>query len=184
MKLQLPHTIKNCVGETIIFHELIQEPDGEKLVGENFVMPQCGSPMHVHLLQEEGFTVAKGKMGYQILGQPERFAEEGETVIFDKGTPHRFWNAGDDVLNCKAWVKPVYSYSYFLQAVFNAQNKSGKAQPALFDAAYLITRYKSEYDMLEIPVPVKKLVFPIVYAVGKLLGKYRHFEDAPAAVKR
>jgi hypothetical protein len=39
MKLQFPHTIKNCVGETIIFHELVKEAGGDRLVGENFVQP-------------------------------------------------------------------------------------------------------------------------------------------------
>jgi quercetin dioxygenase-like cupin family protein len=184
MKIQLPHTITNPTGETLIFHELIKEPDGDKIVGENFVMPNSGPPMHVHWLQDEGFTVIKGKIGYQILGQPEQFASEGESVVFKRGEPHRFWNAGDEVLNCKGWLKPANTIVYFLSAIFNAQNKSGSSKPELFDAAYLLTRYKSEYDMLEIPAPVKKIVFPVVCALGKLLGKYKHFKDAPAAVKK
>jgi quercetin dioxygenase-like cupin family protein len=148
MSPQLPHTIKNCVVETVIFNELIKETGGDRLVDENIVEAKCGSPMHVHWLQEEGFTVVKGKPGYQIQGQPEQFVIAGETVVFDKGIPHRFWNAGDEMLNCKAWVKPVQSYSFFLGAVFNAQNKSGSKIPDLFDAAFLLTRYKSEYDLL------------------------------------
>jgi quercetin dioxygenase-like cupin family protein len=183
MKLQLPHSITNPSGETLTFYELIQEKDGERLIGENFVLPKSGPPMHVHWLQDEGFTVLKGKIGYQIQGQPEQFATEGESVVFKRGEPHRFWNAGDEVLHCKGWVQPANTFMFFITGVFNAQNKTASAQPELFDAAYLLTRYKSEYDMLEIPVPVKKIVFPVVYAIGKLLGKYKHFKDAPEAVK-
>jgi quercetin dioxygenase-like cupin family protein len=166
MNLQFPYSFKNCAGETIIFHEPVKKAGGDRLVGENFVEPKCGSPTHVHWLQEKGLAVVKGKMGYQIQGQPEQFVTAGETVVFDKGTPHRFWNAGDEMLNCKAWVKPAHSNAYFMQAVYNAQNKSGKSEPELFDGAYLLTRYKSEYDILDIPAPVKKIVFPVVHFIG------------------
>lgn len=183
MKIQFPHTIANPAGEILIFYELVKESDGDKIVGENFVLPQNGPPMHVHWLQDEGFTVIKGKVGYRIQGQPDQFAVAGESVVFKRGVPHCFWNAGDEMLNCKAWVKPANSFVYFISAVFEAQKKTGSGRPALFDAAYLLTRYKSEYDMLEIPGPVKKLVFPVLCAIGKLLGKYKHFKDAPAAIK-
>jgi hypothetical protein len=44
-------------------------------------------------------------------------------------------------------------------------------------------RYASEYDLPEIPKFVKKVIIPATYFVGKLLGKYKHFEGAPEAVK-
>jgi hypothetical protein len=72
---------------------------------------------------------------------------------------------------------------FFLSAIFAAQTKTGKPQPETFDAAYLLTRYASEYDMLEIPRFVRKVILPVVYRVGKLLNKYEHFKDAPEAVK-
>jgi hypothetical protein len=37
--------------------------------------------------------------------------------------------------------------------------------------------------MLEMPRVVKKLVLPVVYRLGLLLGRYRHFEGAPEPVK-
>lgn len=47
----------------------------------------------------------------------------------------------------------------------------------------LMTRYSAEYDMSEIPWLVKKLVLPVTYFIGKLLGKYSHFKNAPEPVK-
>jgi hypothetical protein len=35
MNYQLPHTIKNRIGETLIFKELVKEADGDKLLVEN-----------------------------------------------------------------------------------------------------------------------------------------------------
>ena len=53
MNYQFPHTIKNCIGETLIFKEIVQEADGDKVLVENFVTPNSGPPMHTHFLQEE-----------------------------------------------------------------------------------------------------------------------------------
>ena len=183
MKITYPHAIENCMGEKLIFQELVKEPDGERLVGENYVTPGNGPVMHTHWLQDESLTVLKGTIGYQLQGQPEQFANEGETIFFKRGNAHRFWNAGQEVLHCKAWVKPANTFVFFISSVFAAQNKSGKAQPEMFDAAYLLTRYSAEYELTGIPKFVKKVVIPITYYTGKLLGKYKHFKNAPEPVK-
>jgi quercetin dioxygenase-like cupin family protein len=183
MKITYPHVIENCIGEKIIFKELQKEPDGDRLVGENYVAPGDGPVMHTHWLQDESLTVIKGKIGYQVQGQPAQYANEGETVLFKRGVPHRFWNAGQEVLHCSAWIKPANTFVFFISSVFAAQNKAGKAQPEMFDAAYLLKRYSAEYDLTEIPKLVKKVIIPVTYYTGKLLGKYKHFKDAPEPVK-
>ncbi|MES2650060.1 MAG: cupin domain-containing protein [Bacteroidota bacterium] len=183
MNYTYPHTIQNVTGEKLIFKALLPEPDGDKLLVENFVTPNSGPPMHTHFLQDEALTVVEGKIGYQVQGKPAQFAGVGETVLFRRGVPHRFWNAGEEILHCTGWVKPANTLVFFLSSIYEAQNKSGSEQPEKFDGAYLLTRYKSEFDMAEIPAFVKKVILPITYQVGKLLGKYKHFEDAPEPVK-
>ncbi|HEY0356252.1 MAG TPA: cupin domain-containing protein [Flavisolibacter sp.] len=183
MNYQLPHTIQNSIGETLVFKQIIQEPDGDKLIVENFVTPKSGPPMHTHFLQDEALTVVSGRIGYQVQGQDEQFAGEGQTVIFKRGTPHRFWNAGEDVLHCTGWVKPANSLVFYLSSIYEAQKKTGTERPETFDAAYLLTRYRAEYDMVGIPVLVKKLIIPLTYLLGKILGKYKHFNHAPEPIK-
>lgn len=182
MKITYPHVIENGNGEVLTFTGVVHEPDGDKVIGENLVQPQSGPPMHVHWLQDESFTVLKGTMGYQVHGGPEMIAHAGESFVFKKGVPHRFWNAGTDVLQCRAWVKPAHNFVYFLTAIFAAQRKSGSNRPSAFDAAFLLHRYRSEFDMLGIPPFVKKVIMPITYFTGRLLGKYKHFKDAPQPV--
>ena len=113
MTYSLPHTITNSTGETLIFKELVPDPDGDRLLVENYVVPNSGPPMHTHFLQEESLTVVTGRIGYQVQGQPARYAGVGETVVFKPGTPHRFWNAGEDILHCKGWVKPANTIVFF-----------------------------------------------------------------------
>jgi len=183
MNYQLPHTIQNSIGETLIFKELVKEPDGDKLLVENFVTPQSGPPMHTHFLQEEAMTVKEGRIGYQVLGEEPKYAGPGETVVFRKGVPHRFWNAGDVILHCTGYVKPANTIVFYLSSIYAAQNKTGSGQPEKFDGAYLLKRYASEYDMPELPRFVKKVIIPATYYIGKLLGKYKHFANAPEPVK-
>ncbi len=179
MTYNYPHTIENSTGEKLIFLSVQKEADGDRVLVENIVQPKHGPPMHTHYMQDESLTVIKGRMGYQILGQESQYADEGATIEFKRGTPHRFWNAGDTVLNCKGWVKPANSIEFFLSSIYAAQLKSGSERPEAFDAAYLITKYKREYDMHELPVFVKKVIMPITYRIGQLLGKYKKFADAP-----
>jgi quercetin dioxygenase-like cupin family protein len=184
MKITYPHVIENSIGEKIIFHELRKESDGDRLVAESFaITPGTGPVMHTHWLQDEGFTVVKGKIGYEVQGQPVKYAAEGDSIVFERGTPHRFWNAGQEALHCTCWVKPVNTFPFFITSIFAAQNKSGKGKPEMFDGAYLMTRYSAEYDISGIPKFVKKVVMPVTYFIGKILGKYKHFKDAPKPVK-
>ncbi len=178
-----PHTIENHFGEKLIFESVEMEDGEEKVLVTNEVQPGAGPVMHVHFKQDESLTVVGGKLGYQIMGEEPRYAGPGETVLFKRGVPHRFWNAGDDLLRCEGWIKPANSIVFFLTALYDAFNKSGKEQPEAFDGAYLMTRYRSEYDLPEIPGFVKRVIMPATVAVGKMLGKYEHFKDAPAPLR-
>jgi quercetin dioxygenase-like cupin family protein len=107
MHITLPHRIKNKSGEELVFHRIEMEEGEEKLIVECFVEPNAGPIMHTHFKQDESLTVLHGKLGYQIQGEEPKFAKVGETVFFKRGIPHRFWNAGEDELNCFGYIKPA-----------------------------------------------------------------------------
>lgn len=182
MEYKFPLTIENGHGEKLTFLAWEKNLDGDKLIVENFVAPKAGPPMHTHYFQEEALTVVSGKIGYVVKGQQPRYAEAGETVVFAAGVPHRFWNAGNNTLHCKGYITPANTIVFFLSSIFAAQKKSGSGKPELFDGAFLVKRYASEFD-LELPWLVKKIMIPLTYYTGKALGRYKHFENAPAPVK-
>lgn len=62
--------------------------------------------------------------------------------------------------------------------------RKGGHRPDPFDAAFLTRRYRSEFGMAEIPAPVQRLRFPVVVAVGRLLGKYKKCADVPEPIRR
>lgn len=176
-----PYTIENGAGERLTFTARVVEPGGERLVGSNVVAPGAGPPMHVHHLQEEALTVVQGRMGFQRPGGPPRLAGEGETVVFAAGDAHRFWNAGDGELHCTAYIKPAGNAEYFLSAVFESQKRNG-GRPSLLDVAFLARRYRSEFTMLEIPLLAQRIAFPLLVVIGRLLGRYGKYADAPAPI--
>lgn len=174
----LPHTIDNNCGERLTFQAIVEENGVEKILTRGEVEPDCGPPLHVHYKQDEYLEVKSGRMGYQILGEEPKYAEVGEGALFTKGTPHRFWNAGKDQLVVEGWVSPPNTIVFFLSALYDAQKKSGSLIPEAFDGAYLVTQFKDEYDVLNIPPFVKKVIMPVTVFFGKILGKYRHFKAA------
>lgn len=80
------------------------------------------------------------------------------------------------------WCHPPDNIEFFLGTLF-ASTKGNGGRPGLFDAAFLLTRYRTEYAMLELPAVVRHIVMPIVYFVGTVSGKYRKFKDAPAPIR-
>ncbi len=58
------------------------------------------------------------------------------------------------------------------------------SRPSLLDAAFLARRYRDEFGLVEIPAPVQRLVFPVLVAIGTLLGRYDRYTDAPEPVRR
>lgn len=179
MKYLLPYTIESGQGEKIIFKEIVHEPDASKIIIEGHCIPNAGPAMHVHYLQDEGFTILQGKAACQVYGQEPKIYTAGQSIIFYRNTPHRFWNVGDDELIIDAWVKPVNSIVFFLDTLYAAQRKSGSNRPEAFDSAYLMTRYKNEYGLIGLPFIVKKLIIPITFFIGNILGKYKKFKNAP-----
>lgn len=176
--------IENGAGERITFLRSVPGPAGDRLEVENVVKPGAGPPMHVHHYQEQALTVQQGRIGYQRPGEPARFGGPGETVAFKPGEAHRFWNAGEGDLRCTGHIEPADNIEYFLTELFESTKQSGGVRPDPFDAAFLTRRYRSEFAMVEIPAVVQRFVFPLLVAVGRLLGRYARYADAPEPVRR
>jgi hypothetical protein len=139
--------------------------------------------MHVHHAQEEALTVREGQLGYQFEGEEERAVGPGETVVFPRGRPHRFWADGDETLRCDGYLRPPDNVVWFLSEIYRSTGESKNGRPDDFDSAFLLGRYRDEYDLPGIPRSVRRFVFPVLRAVGKATGKFKHFDNAPAPIR-
>lgn len=157
--------------------------EGNRLILEGFCKPNAGPAMHVHFRQDEGITVVSGKIGYQILGEAPCYGGPGDSFTFKRGVPHRFWNAGEEELHINGWVDPAENLIFFLSSLYTALNNGSDNRPEIFDAAYLTLRYKGEYDAIDIPVFVKKVIMPVALFIGRITGRYRKFDKAPEPIQ-
>ncbi len=152
-----PYTIENGHGESLTFTGVTHDPDGDRIGADGVAQPGAGPPMHVHYLQDEAARVVTGRMGYQVLGQEPRVAEAGELVVWPAGTAHKWWNAGTTELRLTGWCKPPGNIEFFLGTMFASVKRNGGAF-------------------------VQRVLIPILYVVGRALGKYKKYADAPEPI--
>lgn len=171
----------NKNSETLTITRSASETNGQITEFEGTDEPGIGPPMHVHFKQEEMVRVLKGKMRVKTMAK-EFSLTEGQEYIFAAGEAHQFWNEGEETLHYAGHVKPSNNYEYFIKHIYRSANEANDDKPGPFDAAFLLTKYRSEMDMLVIPKPVKRMVFPILLGIGRLTGKFKKFSDAPRAV--
>jgi mannose-6-phosphate isomerase-like protein (cupin superfamily) len=53
------------------------------------------APLHVHHADDEAWYVLEGQLGFR-LGDREMVASAGCAVLASRGTPHTYWNAGNE----------------------------------------------------------------------------------------
>lgn len=173
----------NKNGEVLIITRSGNDTNGEITEFEGMDEPGIGPPMHVHFIQEEKIKLLKGKMRAKT-PKKEFDLVMGQEYIFEPGVPHQFWNTGDEQNHYSGYLKPSCNWEYIIENVYQSANSANDVKPSPFDAAFLLTKYKTEIDLLIIPTPVKKLVFPVLLAIGKLTGKFKKFNDAPDAFRK
>jgi quercetin dioxygenase-like cupin family protein len=183
-------TIENPVtGERIVFRQTSRETGGEAVVIETFVQPHgCVAAAHVHPSQEERFQVLRGSVGFKI-GRKKVVAGPGHRLTVPAGTPHKFWNAGDDLAQFVCEIRPALQFESLLETMFAlaAEGKTNrKGMPNPFRLAVIA---QAHFDTVQLPFPpaaLQKLGLVMGAPLGRLLG-YRPVytpaggEGAPAA---
>jgi len=131
-----------------------------------------GPPLHVHFHENEEIIVKAGPLGAQI-GTEKIIVPAGGTVVMSAGVLHRWWNAGDDLLELSGKAIPAVDLDRFLQALFAVLNASSNGRPSIFHMAHVLWRHR-QTQLLSVPPPaVQRIVFPVILLIGRILGKYR-----------
>ena len=131
-----------------------------------------GPPLHVHIQEHEEGVVKAGTLG-ALVGAEKIIVPTGETVTLPAGIAHRWWNAGDDLLEFNGQVVPVVDLDRYLQAVFAVLNASANGRPSIFHLAHVLWRHR-DTQLMAVPAPaIQRIVLPVVLFIGRILGKYR-----------
>src|SRR3954466_1998954 len=128
-------SIENPVtGERIIFRQTSRETGGEAVVIETYVQPGgFVAAAHVHRAQEERFQVLRGSVGFKV-GRKKQVAGPGQRLTVPAGTPHKFWNAGDETAHFVCEIRPSLQFESLIETMFalaadGRTNRKGMPNP-------------------------------------------------------
>lgn len=171
-----PRVIENPVtGERAVFVETAEHATGECLRFDLFVRPGGfvpGGNDHIHPHQEEYFHIKAGTVRLRIAGEERRYTI-GDEVTVPAGTPHAWWNGGEDELHAVVELRGPsagrfwpFATSFFALAQAGKTNRKG--DPNLLQAAVVLREYG---DVLcAAPLFVQKVLVPPLALLGRLIG--------------
>jgi mannose-6-phosphate isomerase-like protein (cupin superfamily) len=170
-------------GERLVFVATAAETRGECTVFDTYVRPGgfVAAP-HVHPYQTELFEVRAGRIGVK-LGRKKVEAGPGEVLTINPGTPHKFWNAGDEELHFRATVTPSLEFESLVETMYRlaADGKTNrKGMPNPFRLAVIA---KAHFDVVRLPVipaSLQRAALAMGAPLGRAIGYGASYEGAPA----
>jgi quercetin dioxygenase-like cupin family protein len=176
-------SIENPVtGERIVFRQTSHETGGEAVVIETYVQPNgFVAAAHVHASQEERFQILRGSVGFKVGGK-KTIAGPGQRLTVPAGTPHTFWNAGDEVAHFVCEIRPALQFESLLETMFAlaaAGKTNRKGMPSLFRLAVIADAH---FDTVRLPFPpawLQKAGLVLGAPLGRLLGYRPSYESEP-----
>jgi quercetin dioxygenase-like cupin family protein len=183
-------TIQNPVtGERITFLATSRDTDGEAVVVEVVVQPQGSvAAAHVHPSQSERFAVAAGTLGLKVGGK-KLTLRPGDIAIVEPGTPHKFWNAGEEQVRFVCEVRPALQFESLLETMFALAADGKTNRKGMPNPLRLAVIAKAHFDTVRLPFPpawMQKLGLALGAPLGRLAGYRATYAGAeagtPAAV--
>ena len=162
-------------GEKLTFLETAEYTAGEYAAFELRVKPHgfVAAP-HIHPKMEESFEIHSGTFTFVVDGE-ERQVEAGESATIPMGTPHAWWNAGEEEGVATVEFRPALKSGEFFESFFGLA-KDGKVSPkaglpGLLWLALIFRSYGEDFAyVVRPPLPVQRAIFAPLAAVARLLG--------------
>jgi mannose-6-phosphate isomerase-like protein (cupin superfamily) len=169
--LRAGDTLENPItGERLVFIATAAETAGECTVFDAYVRPNGSvAAPHVHPHQTELFDVRSGRIGVK-LGRRRIEAGPGDVLTIDPGTPHQFWNAGDDELHFRATVTPSLQFERLIETMFTLAAEGKTNRKGMPNPLRLAVIARAHFDVVRLPgIPAR--LQQMALAVGAPLGK-------------
>jgi quercetin dioxygenase-like cupin family protein len=160
-------------GERLVFRKTSQETGGEAIVVEAFVKPNgFVAAAHVHPRQEERFQVLKGSVGFRR-GREKLVAGPGERLTVPAGTPHKFWNAGDDEAHFVCEIRPALQFEQLIETMYGLAAEGKTNRKGLPNPLRLAVIARHHFDDVRLPFPpvwMQRIGLAMGAPLGRLLG--------------
>ena len=176
--------IENPVtGERIVFRQTSRETNGAAVVIETYVQPNGSvAAAHVHPSQEERFEVLRGTVGFRV-GREKLVAGPGKRLTVPAGTPHKFWNAGDEVAHFVCEIRPALQFESLIETMFSLAADGRTNRKGMPNPLHLAVIAQAHFDTVRLPFPpaiVQRLGLALGSPLGHVLGYEAVYVPAPA----
>ncbi len=159
--------------ERMVIRKVARDTNGE-LFQADLYLPPGGfvAAAHIHPRQEERFELISGTLHGRVSGK-ELTRRPGETLVVPAGTPHVWWNGGDDELHVVGEVRPALRTETFFESFFGLA-QDGKVHPKtglpnILQMAVLLRAFRHEIVLAQPPTVMQTLLFGGLAPIGRAL---------------
>jgi quercetin dioxygenase-like cupin family protein len=137
---------------------------------------------HVHPQQEERFQIVSGQITLRVDGHEHSYSA-GDHVTIARGTPHAWWNSGEDELRVTLDFRPAGRFAEFITMFFALARAGRTTRRGIpkdpLQLAVTFAEYRDVIHGTSPPWAVQQLLFAVLAPLGRLLG-YRPDVPYPA----
>ena len=165
--------VNPVTGERLVFRQTARETGGEAVVIETYVQPNgFVAAAHVHPSQEERFQILRGSVGFKVGGKTT-VAGPGQRLTVPAGTPHTFWNAGEETAHFVCEIRPALQFESLIETMFSLAADGKTNRKGMPNPLRLAVIANAHFDTVRLPFPpafVQKLGLSLGAPLGRLLG--------------
>jgi hypothetical protein len=150
---------------------------------ETYVQPNgFVAAAHVHPSQEERFEVLRGTVGFRV-GREKLVAGPGKRLTVPAGTPHKFWNAGDEVAHFVCEIRPALQFESLIETMFSLAADGKTNRKGMPNPLHLAVIAQAHFDTVQLPFPpaiLQRIGLALGSPLGRALGYEPVYVPAPA----
>jgi quercetin dioxygenase-like cupin family protein len=165
--------VNPVTGERLVFRQTSRETGGEAVVIETYVQPNgFVAAAHVHPAQEERFQVLRGSVGFKVGGR-KLVGGPGHRLTVPAGTPHKFWNAGDEVAHFVCEIRPALQFESLIETMFGLAADGKTNRKGMPNPLRLAVIANAHFDTVRLPFPpavLQKAALTLGSPLGKAVG--------------
>jgi hypothetical protein len=101
------------------------------------------------------------------------------------GTPHKFWNAGDDVAHFVCEIRPALQFESLIETMFALAADGRTNRKGMPNPLHLAVIAQAHFDTVQLPFPpaiVQRIGLALGSPLGRALGYEPIYVPAPAAL--
>jgi quercetin dioxygenase-like cupin family protein len=168
-------------GERLRFLKTARDTDGAAVVVEVTLQPGgTVAAAHVHPFQVEQFRILDGTVGFKR-GRERLEARAGDALVVERGTPHKFWNAGDTEARFVAVVRPALQFESLIETMFALAADGKTNRKGMPNPLRLAVIAKEHFDVVRLPIvphALQRLGLALGAPVGRVFGYEPTYEPA------